>query len=146
MTIQTRDFGLMELDEKEVVEFRAPIFGFENLVRFVILSDDEAGPGILWLQSLDDPGVCFILLDPASIGLDYSPEVPGDVAAQLELGGDEPPVILLVAVVPEDFKDTTVNLKSPVVINPAKKCAAQTILDADYPIRFHLFGEGESQC
>ncbi len=144
MTILTRDFGEMELDEKAVVEFRAPVLGFEGLRRFVILSDDEAGPGLMWLQSLERPEVCFILLDPEEIGLQYAPEISREDAKLLEL--EDAPVVRVVAVVPPNFKDTTVNLKSPILINPSRHWGAQVILDADYPIRMRLFGGEEGVC
>ncbi len=144
MTIETRDFGSMELDESAVVEFRAPIFGFEALSRFVLLSDDEAGPGLSWLQSLEEADTCFILLDPDEIGLDYRPEFPPETMEAL--GAGERPIVRVIAVVPRDFHDTTVNLKSPILINPQKQWAAQVILDADYPIRMRLFGEEGEAC
>ncbi|MDL2327153.1 flagellar assembly protein FliW [Ruminococcaceae bacterium OttesenSCG-928-A11] len=146
MTIETRDFGSMELDESEVLQFSVPIFGFDALQRFVVLSDDEAGPGLLWLQSVDDPATCFILLDPEAIGLEYDPQVPAEASRQLKCEEGDALVVRVIAVVPEDFKDTTVNLKSPVVINTAKRLAAQVILEADYPIRMRLFDEEGAAC
>ena len=44
MKIETRDFGEMEIDPEEVVEFLSPIYGFENLRRFVLLYDDKIPP------------------------------------------------------------------------------------------------------
>ncbi len=140
MTIETRDFGTMELDKNEVLTFKAPILGFDDLSRYVILSDKEIGSGLLWLQSIDDANTCFILLDPEEIGLDYQPILPGDMVDLLQL--EAAPALRLIAVIPEDFKKTTVNLKSPVVINTQKKLGAQVILDDDYPIRMPLF-DGE---
>lgn len=141
MTIDTRDFGRMELDEKELIVFRSPIYGYEDLERFALLSDDEAGEGLMWLQSVEQPDVCFILLDPAAIGIAYAPELPQETAELLRLAGA--PAYRLIAVVPENFANTTVNLKSPIVINPEAKCAAQVILEADYPIRMPLFAGKE---
>ena len=142
MTIETRDFGKMELNEDELVVFRSPIYGFEALERYALLSDDETAEGLMWLQSVDEPETCFILLDPVEVGIDnYSPELPEDIAAMLEL--ESMPAVRLIAVVPADFRDTTVNLKSPIIINPKNKLAAQVILDADYPIRMRLFESKE---
>ncbi len=141
MIIETRDFGKMELDEQALVEFRAPIFGFEEFCKYVILSDEDTGPGLLWLQSIEDAQVCFVLLDPEEIGLSYSPEVSDEVRALLQLS--DVPIVRVIAVVPQDFKKTTVNLKSPIFINPKNQSAAQVLLDAEYPIRLSLFEEGE---
>lgn len=146
MTIQTRDFGLMELDENATVEFSSPIFGFEDLKRYVLLSDDEMGPGLIWLQSLEKPEICFIMMDPVEVGFEYFPEVSKEAMEELELNDTSEAIIRTIAVVPDDFKDATVNLKSPVLINPKTQRAAQVILEADYPIRMRLFEEEGSQC
>ncbi len=145
MTVNTRDFGTLELDEKEFITFVSPIFGFEELSRFALLSDDEAGPGLFWLQSVEKPEVCFILLEPAEVGLhDYRPELPAEIRELLDV--KEEVVVQVIAVVPPEFANTTVNLKSPVVINPQNKRAAQAILEAEYPLRMRLFGEEETSC
>ncbi len=144
MTIHTRDFGVMELDENELLTFPSPIYGYEDLSRYALLSYESMGDGISWLQSVERPEVCFVLLDPDEIGLSYNPELPADMVALL--GGEGGVAFRLIAVVPEDFQDTTVNLKSPIVINTQNRLAAQVILEEEQPIRMRLFesGVGES--
>lgn len=139
MTIETRDLGRVEVAEEEILQFVSPIFGFEGLERFALLSDDEAGGGLLWLQSIDKPDICFILLDPVELEMEYHPVLQQDTMEMLQLQDPKEAGLLLIAVVPGDFKQTTVNLKSPVVINRPKRVAAQVILEADYPIRTRLF-------
>ena len=146
MTIDTRDFGKIELDENEVLTFFSPIYGFEDLSQYVLLSDDEAGDGLMWLQSTEEPDVCFVLLEPEAVGVPYKPELPPDVLRQLDVGLAEEAAVRLIAVVPQNFRETTVNLRSPIVINPARRRGAQVILEADYPIRQPLFSEGEAEC
>ncbi|MBP0981435.1 MAG: flagellar assembly protein FliW, partial [Oscillospiraceae bacterium] len=41
-------------------------------------------------------------------------------------------------VVRNGIEDATINLKSPIMINPAKKLAGQVVLDEDYPVRATL--------
>lgn len=141
MKIKTRDFGEIEIDPAEVVEFLSPIYGFEELRRFALLYDDSVPGPFTWLQSLDDIKICFILMDPEAIRPGYAPQLPKDTRALLKLREGEDVIWRAIAVIPQDFADATVNLKSPVVINPAGKCAAQIILDADYPIRARLMEE-----
>ena len=50
----------------------------------------------------------------------------------------------VVAVVPENFRDATVNLKSPVYLNTTTQKGAQIILEGDYPVRFPIAKGGES--
>ena len=48
----------------------------------------------------------------------------------------------------ETFRQSTVNMKSPVIINHKTNLAMQVILDQDYPIRMPVFGpeSEESVC
>lgn len=142
MIIETRDFGKLEIDEQEILNFVSPIYGYEGLGKYILLSDDEVGPGIMWLQSVENPLICFILVDPDEFGLDYYPELPQDVYGLLSIKDEM--ALRLIAVVPDSYNDTTVNLKSPIVINPKEKTAAQVILDADYSIREPLFDSQEA--
>ncbi len=145
MKINTRDFGPMDLDENELLQFQCPIFGYEDLQRFALLANDATDDGISWLQSVEKPEICFVLLDPDALGLPYSPALPPDAAKQL--GSTGPIAFRLIAVVPENFEDTTVNMKSPIVINTEKRLAGQVILEEDYPIRMRVFGaEGGTSC
>ena len=61
----------------------------------------------------------------------------------LELKPDDPATALVIAKVPADYKHTTVNMKSPIVINKAKRRALQVILPLDYPFRMPVYESRE---
>ena len=46
---------------------------------------------------------------------------------------------LVIARVPEDYKQTTVNMKSPIIINTRNNKAEQVILPLDYPFRLPIY-------
>lgn len=144
MTIATRDFGNIEISEDGILTFKLPILGFEAQKQFVILYDDEMGDALGWLQSVDDRDVCFIIIDPHTVFDTYKPNVAPNVLNKLELSTQEDAVFRNLVVVPTQTGEATVNLKSPIVINPTKKLAAQVILDQDYSVRtpFNNAGEG----
>lgn len=48
MKIETRDFGVLEIEEEHVIQFSQPIFGFEEYRRFVLVNDSNMGDGICW--------------------------------------------------------------------------------------------------
>ena len=147
MTINTRDFGVLEINEQEIIRFCSPIYGFEQLDSFVILYDDSIDGPFSWLQSIEQEDVCFILTDPSVAAERYAPVLSKADAKALELAAGEQPVYRVIMVLPENAREATVNLKSPIVINPAKKCAAQVILEEDYPIRAKLMaGEEDASC
>jgi len=142
MKIETRDFGEIEVGEKEIVTFCQPVYGFESLKRYVFLHDEALGEQFAWLQSVEDANVCFILVNPAMVDPSYAPRVPADFAGQMN--GEV--MWWLVAVIPEKFEEATVNLKSPIVVNFERGCAAQVILEEDLPIRSPLFRRGKEKA
>lgn len=142
MTIETRDFGSIDISESGILEFELPILGFEDQKKYVILYDDEMGASLAWLQSVDKKEVCFIIIDPSIIMPSYSPAISAEVLSALKMNIDEAALRCLL-VIPQNASDATVNLKSPLVINPSKKLAAQVVLEEDYPIRASLKALGE---
>lgn len=142
MEIETRDFGTLDIDEQEIIEFKRPIYGFDEYTKFVLLCDPEIGEHFTWLQSIEQPHLCFILVDPTVVPVTYSIEVPQEA---VELLGEGDFVCWNIAVIPEDFKNATVNLKSPILINPQTHQAAQVILEQDYPIRAPMMHPSEEE-
>lgn len=138
MIIETRDFGRIEISEEGILTFKLPILGFEEEKQFIILYDDEVGDSLAWLQSVNNRDICFIIMDPCLILNTYTPVITPAVLDKLGLAAQQDAVLRCLVVVPNRTGDATINLKSPLVINPAKKLAAQVILDEDYPIRTSL--------
>ena len=134
MTIETRDFGTIDISESGILKFKLPILGFEEYRDFVILYDDNMGDSISWLQSVDERDICFIIIDPTHLSESYRPVIPDDALTALNLSAKEAALRCLM-VVPKDISAATVNLKSPLVINPAERLAAQVVLEGDYPVR-----------
>ena len=131
------------MPETEVYHFSQTLFGFEDYTDFVILHDKEIGENIVWLQSVREPGLCFILMDPSGMSPEFVPELP---AGSEKLMGEGDCLCLVVAVVPSKLEDSSVNLKSPVFFNTETHLAAQIMLEKDYPVRFFFLKEGNRQC
>jgi len=136
MKILTRDFGEVEVSPEDVITFSTPMFGFEELTKYIFLYAEE-NTNFVWLQSTENPHICFILADPRIAVDEYNPHLAPDVRKQL---GEGDYLFWLVVVVAEDFRESTINLKSPVIVNLNTKCGLQTILDEDWPIRQPLVG------
>lgn len=140
MKLKTRDFGEIEITENEIFHFTQPIFGFESYPDYAILQDEEIGDKIVWLQSIDEPGLCFILMDPSGLSDIFNPVLPED---SLKLLGEGDWLCWGIAVVSDDVKQTSINLKSPIFINTTTHLAAQIILEQDYPVRYMLSKGGK---
>ncbi|MEG0178928.1 MAG: flagellar assembly protein FliW [Oscillospiraceae bacterium] len=141
MTIDTRDFGNLDVSEEGILHFQAPILGFEGSCEYVVLYDDELGEMFSWMQAVDDKDLCFITVDPRLVDESYSPSLPGAVRRKLDLKKGEEPVFHVLISIPNSFKDATANLKSPVIINPKNNKAMQFVLDEDYPVQALLLKE-----
>src|ERR1700748_25286 len=63
MQIQTSRFGSVSIEAEDVLTFPEGLLGFNELRRFVLL-DDPSDEIFAWLQSCDEPGVAFPLLEP----------------------------------------------------------------------------------
>lgn len=138
MKITTRDFGEIEAVEKDIIRFKESIFGFEGYEDFIMLFDEEVGNSFGWLQSVQDPQVCFLTANPALLDFEYKPDVPSDVLKKIGGTADE---VWLIMVAAENMENSTVNLKSPIVINSATGEAAQVILEDEFPVKHRIFGK-----
>ena len=143
MKLFTRDLGEIEIDEQDIVTFSGPIFGFEKYRRFVFLYQEEIVENFIWLQSVEEPELCFILVQPDLITDHYQPQLPKEAKTLL---GDGDWMCWLIVSLREPFQDSTVNLRSPIVVNPELRQAAQFVLEGSLPIRHPLVREGEKKC
>jgi flagellar assembly factor FliW len=138
MIYKTRDFGEREIPDSKVIIFKQPVFGFDDYKRYTLIFDEEIGEQIVWLQSLEEPGLCFLLFNPSQFEDFYKPEITEENEKLLGTGDY---VCWTVLSLKEDFEASTVNLKSPVIINSTTGVAAQILLEQDYPVR-HPIMEG----
>ena len=73
---------------------------------------------------------------------DYKPDFEKEAEKVLGKGEYE---YWLMMVVSENVKDSTVNLKSPVIINLSNNKAMQMIMEDEYPIKYYLFNSGKEK-
>ena len=122
-----RQFGEMEYEADHVVVFADGIIGFERSHSFIIVHDVDTAP-FRWLVSVDHPDLAFPMLDPALILPAYSSSA---VAAGKE--------VWVLASLQKNVERSTVNLRSPIVIDTATRAAVQVILDDEsLPFQFPL--------
>ena len=125
MTIETKAYGEIDIDERQLVDFPVGLFGFENLRKFALL--DAHQQPFYWLQSLEETDVAFVLLDPLVFRPDYTFDAPeADIEA---LGADnhEDLLVFCIVTIPEDERQMTANLQGPLVIHRKKRIGRQII-------------------
>lgn len=142
MQLNTKHFGVVEIDEKGIIDFTGGLPGFEDIKKFVLFgSGDESSP-FRWLQSVDDPKLAFAVVDPFLIKNDYNVTLNGDVIDALAIEKEEDALIYSIVVVPDDISEMSMNLKAPVVINTKNNRGMQIVLDTDmYSVRHYILEE-----
>lgn len=142
MLINSEQFGQVEVPESEIIIFPQGLYGFEDLTKFVLLGKTGESNPFMWLHAVDDPKVCFVVIDPFVFKEDYAPAVGDEVMEIIETENYEDIRFLSIVVVPEDVKRMTANLKSPIVINSVKNIAVQAILnDEKYGFKHYVLEE-----
>jgi len=66
MIVNSLRFGQLEVPENKIVTMVKPVLGFENLKKYFLLEVDEIRP-FLWLQSVEEPTVAFLVVNPLYI-------------------------------------------------------------------------------
>ncbi|WP_022851137.1 flagellar assembly protein FliW [Limisalsivibrio acetivorans] len=136
----SKKLGEIEYGEEDVITLSSPILGFPDLSDFLLISKEDSYP-FLWLQSVEDSNVCFILIEPQIFHTDYKPKLNKREFKILGAEENEENIKLLsIVVVPSNPKEATVNLRAPILLNTEKKLAKQVILEDDrWQIKAPLF-------
>ncbi|AEM73716.1 flagellar assembly protein FliW [Caldicellulosiruptor acetigenus] len=141
--VKSRVFGELEVSEENIIFFEEGIPAFENLKKFVIIKEDESP--FYWLQSIEDKDIAFVIINPFEIKPDYEFDLPDEVVSKLEIDSPQDVAVFSIVVIPEDVKQTRVNLKAPIIINVNKRKGMQYLLDDErYPLRYYLFENSNS--
>lgn len=129
--IHSTRFGTIEVDEEATITFSQGLFGFENYRRFVVLSIDEKSP-FRWLQSLEEPSLAFVVIEPRHFMPDYAPIISDADADALGLDADTPYLVFVVVTIPPGKpEEMTANLMGPIIINAVTRMARQVIVEDD---------------
>jgi flagellar assembly factor FliW len=140
MNIEGTRFGTIEFTEEDVVLFPEGLVGFSRLHRHVLVNPKPNSP-FRYLQSLEEPGLAFLVTDPTVYMPDYDPKVDEGIAKSLELAAETPRLLFTTVSIPHGHpEDMTVNLAAPIVINLLTRKAKQIVLDDQaYTIKHRVF-------
>ncbi len=126
MKITTKQFGEFEFTDEQVLIFNNKIFGFENLLKFVLIKTDNEL--FYWLNSIEQPEICFPLVGLRLIDEKYPVQNDHEAFGIVTL--NQNPLLI------------TVNMKAPVYINHNAKTGFQATIDSDeYVLNYKLFTE-----
>jgi flagellar assembly factor FliW len=139
--IRTAYFGELDYTDGTVFQFPHELPGFEQERCFLFLQQPHTEP-LLFLQSLGNPRLCFILLPILVLDSNYAVNLETEDLATLRLNPARQPVIgediLCAAIVRPggaDDGEPTANLMAPVVVNLKEQIGMQ-VIQADSPYSY----------
>ena len=133
MQVDTTRFGIIDIEEKELIAFPWGIPGFEHLKSYVLL-EYKNGP-FQWLQSVEEPSVAFVVCPPDFLGLAYS---ASDAKKRLiKLEHDEDLVVLNIVSFDREKGSMRFHVKSPLLFNVSARIGYQWTMEAD-ELKGHL--------
>jgi len=131
MRVQTTRFGVLEIDEKTVMSMPAGLIGFENSTRFCLVRH-RADASFQWLQSVEDPALAFVVVDPAEYFADYEVEVGDADVEKLGLASASDALVLAIVTIRDNGQTITANLAAPIVVNSKNFTGAQVVLENEH--------------
>jgi flagellar assembly factor FliW len=147
---QTKHFGQISYEKDSELDFPCGLPGFEERRRFVAVRFVESDP-LIYLQSLEDSGLCFITMPIYVADPKYQLSVSEEDIASLELPvGRQPRIgedVLCLTVVSIHETGPTANLLAPVVVNLRNRRAVQAVAqDIDYSVQHPLMPQEAAAC
>jgi flagellar assembly factor FliW len=131
--VPTTRFGVLEIEEEQIIHMRSGILGFPEAQRYMLLEHKKGSPYI-WFQSVDHESLAFVLMDPLLFKPDYEVRINPEDSRELELketpGGIQTFVVINIS--RGNSSQITANLLGPIVINVQKKKAKQIVLDPNH--------------
>jgi flagellar assembly factor FliW len=129
--------GPLEIRTATLIAFPAGLPGFVTLRNFALVETQR--DDLVWLQSVDDPELTFLLGDPFAAVPGFEVDIPAaDLAA---LGGSLSQSALLVLTVMQldGGHPTSANLQSPIVIDRQRRVGRQVVLpDSRYGMHYPI--------
>lgn len=138
--LNTTNFGEIEIDKEKIFSFPDGLLGFEEDREFVIINNEDPEIPFQWLQSLRNPDLAFVIINPFLVYPNYDIRISKAVRDKLKIEDEKDVAIYSIVVVPEDMEKMTANLLGPIILNIDKKLGKQVILDDDrYSTKHYIF-------
>jgi flagellar assembly factor FliW len=122
MTVKVESirFGLLEVEQEDVVEFPLGLIGLGGL-RYALL-DRNPGTGFLWLHAVEDPALALPVVNPSQFFSTFSLQLTAEDQELIgidDANADTANIFVTVRAAPNPL-DITANLRAPLVIHEGR--------------------------
>ncbi len=118
--------GRLEIRSSTVFTFPAGLPGFVTLRRFALVETQR--DDLVWLQSLDDAALTFLLGDPFLLVPGFEVDLPASDLAALGACPSPNALLVLVVVLIEAGEPRAANLQSPIVLDRERRVGRQVVM------------------
>lgn len=127
--INSRRFGPVSVREDQVILLTPGLLGFARFQRYILIEHQAESP-FLWLQSVDNPDLAFVVIEPGLIMPGYEPGNSDEVRQELAAETSEDIKTLVILTIPPGRpQEMTANLMGPVVINLKNRRGKQLVME-----------------
>ena len=126
VTVRSILLGPLEIRADTVFTFPAGLPGFSTLRQFALV--DTQRDDLVWLQSVDDPEVTFLLADPFAVVPGFAVDIPAADLAALGVTPTDASLLVLAVVQLEGGQPSSANLQSPIVLDRERRVGRQVVL------------------
>ncbi|SHK30448.1 flagellar assembly protein FliW [Desulforamulus aeronauticus] len=116
------------MDKSIEIFFEHGLPGFENLQHFSI-TRAFAETELYYLQSTEEPDVCFLCINPFQYTKQYEFTMPEPIQQALSIKRLEDVAVFNIVTINGDLEQATVNLQAPVIINISLSQGMQVVLN-----------------
>ncbi len=127
MEVDTKTMGLVDVEDDRLVKIPSGLFGFEEYTEFALV-DSEYEP-LVWLQSLQEKNLAFLLIDPFIITDDYEADIADSELSRIGITDPADVSVMTIVTVPGDGSPVTANFQGPLVFNKKNHLCMQAVLD-----------------
>ncbi len=118
--------GPLEVRADTVIHFAGGLPGFPGQRRFVLVETQR--DELVWLQSVDDATLTFLLADPFATVAGFEVELPASDLAALDATTGAAALLVLAVTQLVGGVPVTANLQSPIVIDRVRRAGRQVVL------------------
>lgn len=124
--IQTKAYGQLDVDERQILHFPNGLLGFEKFKDYALL--DAPQKPFFILQSMDVSELAFVLLDPFLFRPDYSVDADDALLSSVGIEKPEDALVLSIVTVPSGGAPITANLMGPLIVDRESRRGVQAVM------------------
>lgn len=134
VTFTSHFLGELEMPEDQLLVMPDGLLGFPTCTRFALLPAGR--DGYLWLHSVEEPTVAFLIVDPFVYFDGYAVDLTAPMLQRLDASNPSEINVFAIVTLPNGNGQATANLQGPVVFNVATRHGMQLVIqDSQYGMR-----------